>query len=198
MKVKTAIRPSNWPPFAPAKQASFFLPKWPKRWSSTITPGTGVSVPGDLSIVVLGSGTRTHTLRLQRVFTSYAIPREEMGRQATSMLSETLASPLALYDRYCCAATSWRANACFPKAQLKEREPDVREYNADILVVGGGLGGVAAALGALRNGRSVLTEAFEWNGGRRPQAPATRRAQLGRTVRNHRQLSRAAHGRAAI
>ena len=43
--------------------------------------------------MVLGSGTRTHTLRSQRVFTSYAIPREEMGRQATSMLVETLTSP---------------------------------------------------------------------------------------------------------
>lgn len=37
---------------------------------------------------------------------------------------------------------------------------------ADILVVGGGLGGVAAALGALRRGRRVfLTEEYEWLGG---------------------------------
>ncbi|MBB5868971.1 hypothetical protein F4553_002350 [Allocatelliglobosispora scoriae] len=37
---------------------------------------------------------------------------------------------------------------------------------ADILVVGGGLGGVAAALGALRAGRRViLTEEFDWLGG---------------------------------
>ncbi|MEV0396026.1 FAD-dependent oxidoreductase [Polymorphospora rubra] len=42
----------------------------------------------------------------------------------------------------------------------------LREMRADILVVGGGLGGVAAALGALRAGRSVvLTEEFDWIGG---------------------------------
>lgn len=36
----------------------------------------------------------------------------------------------------------------------------------DVLVVGGGLGGVAAALGALRRGRRVvLTDEFEWLGG---------------------------------
>jgi DNA-binding LacI/PurR family transcriptional regulator len=51
----------------------------------------GVSVPGDVSIVVLGSGTRT--MRLQRAFTSYAIPREEMGRRAAAMLVETLHDP---------------------------------------------------------------------------------------------------------
>ena len=40
------------------------------------------------------------------------------------------------------------------------------EYHADILVVGGSLGGVAAALGALRNGRTViLTEEYDWIGG---------------------------------
>ena len=40
------------------------------------------------------------------------------------------------------------------------------EYSADILVVGGSLGGVAAALAALRNGRSViLTEEYDWLGG---------------------------------
>jgi hypothetical protein len=42
----------------------------------------------------------------------------------------------------------------------------VRELTADVLVIGGGLGGVAAALGALRAGRSVLlTEQYAWLGG---------------------------------
>ena len=40
---------------------------------------------------MLGSDTRT--MRLQRAFTSYAIPREEMGRRATAMLVETLREP---------------------------------------------------------------------------------------------------------
>lgn len=40
------------------------------------------------------------------------------------------------------------------------------EFSADLLVVGGGLGGVAAALGALRSGRTViLTEEYDWLGG---------------------------------
>lgn len=42
----------------------------------------------------------------------------------------------------------------------------MKEYNADIAIIGGGLGGVAAALGALHAGRSViLTEEFDWLGG---------------------------------
>ena len=32
----------------------------------------------------------------------------------------------------------------------------MREFSADIAIIGGGLGGVAAALGALRSGRSVV------------------------------------------
>jgi hypothetical protein len=42
----------------------------------------------------------------------------------------------------------------------------VPELGADVLIIGGGLGGVAAALGALRAGRSViLTERYRWLGG---------------------------------
>jgi hypothetical protein len=41
-----------------------------------------------------------------------------------------------------------------------------RELSADVAVIGGGLGGVAAALGALRNGmRVILTEETDWIGG---------------------------------
>ncbi|MEU4242561.1 FAD-dependent oxidoreductase [Actinoplanes sp. NPDC026619] len=42
----------------------------------------------------------------------------------------------------------------------------MRELRADVVVIGGGLGGVAAALAALRAGRSVLlTEEYAWLGG---------------------------------
>lgn len=42
----------------------------------------------------------------------------------------------------------------------------MKHLSADILVIGGGLGGVAAALAALKMGRSViLTEEFKWLGG---------------------------------
>ncbi|WP_327009356.1 FAD-dependent oxidoreductase [Dactylosporangium sp. NBC_01737] len=42
----------------------------------------------------------------------------------------------------------------------------MKELAADVLVVGGGLGGVAAALAALRAGRTVvLTEEYDWLGG---------------------------------
>jgi len=42
----------------------------------------------------------------------------------------------------------------------------VKEISTDIAVIGGGLGGVAAALGALRSGRRVvMTEEFDWIGG---------------------------------
>ncbi|MFN4211074.1 MAG: LacI family DNA-binding transcriptional regulator [Devosia sp.] len=52
---------------------------------------SGLSVPGDLSIVALGSSLRIE--RNRRAFASYAIPREDMGRQATAMLIQTLVDP---------------------------------------------------------------------------------------------------------
>lgn len=84
----------------------------------------GVSVPNDLSIVVLGSGTRTHTFRSQRVFTSYAIPREEMGRQATSMLVETLTSPRPRAANTAGLRHRGRRNAWLPKSR-----PNLRKEN---------------------------------------------------------------------
>jgi DNA-binding LacI/PurR family transcriptional regulator len=44
----------------------------------------GLSIPGDLSAVVLGSHVRAERSHVR--FTSFDIPREEMGRQATAML----------------------------------------------------------------------------------------------------------------
>ena len=53
--------------------------------------------------------------------------------------------------------TTWEQVGLFKKAF---------NYSTDVLVVGGGMGGVAAALGALRKGRRVLlTEEYEWLGG---------------------------------
>ena len=41
-----------------------------------------------------------------------------------------------------------------------------RELDADLVIMGGGVGGVACALAAARNGlRVVLTEQFDWIGG---------------------------------
>lgn len=44
----------------------------------------GLSLPGDVSAIVLGSHIRAERSHVQ--FTSFSIPREEMGRQATAML----------------------------------------------------------------------------------------------------------------
>jgi DNA-binding LacI/PurR family transcriptional regulator len=43
-----------------------------------------MSLPGDLSVIALGSHIRTEGSGTR--FASYAIPREEMARQATAML----------------------------------------------------------------------------------------------------------------
>ncbi|WP_284298044.1 FAD-dependent oxidoreductase [Homoserinibacter gongjuensis] len=60
-----------------------------------------------------------------------------------------------------------------------------------MLIVGGGLGGVAAALGAARRGLRVLvTEETDWIGGQLTSQGFPRRASLDRAVRCDAQLSR--------
>ncbi len=50
-------------------------------------------------------------------------------------------------------------------ARQKKRKAD-REMKADLIIAGGGIGGCACALGALRNGLSVvMTEETDWIGG---------------------------------
>ncbi len=63
----------------------------------------------------------------------------------------------------------------FPSAAQAERErifrqPNAHEFSADVVIAGGGLGGCAAALAALRNGlRVILTEETDWVGGQLTQ-----------------------------
>ncbi|CAH0042254.1 unnamed protein product [Clonostachys rhizophaga] len=61
-----------------------------------------------------------------------------------------------------------KINGSTPARPWQSTHPEAqpRDFSTDILVVGGGLGGVSAALGALRRGRRVfLTEEYEWLGG---------------------------------
>jgi hypothetical protein len=62
------------------------------------------------------------------------------------------------------------ARAGFPADGALAAAVASREVEADVVVVGGGLGGCAAALAALRNGRTVvLTEPTDWVGGQLTQ-----------------------------
>ncbi|MFB9947882.1 LacI family DNA-binding transcriptional regulator [Rhizobium puerariae] len=54
----------------------------------------GLSLPGDFSAVVLGSHIRAERSHVQ--FTSFNIPREEMGRQATAMLVRRIEGAAAI------------------------------------------------------------------------------------------------------
>ena len=50
--------------------------------------------------------------------------------------------------------------------ERRDSEPKGREFSADVVIVGGGLGGCAAAIAALRNGlRVIMTEETDWVGG---------------------------------
>lgn len=48
------------------------------------------------------------------------------------------------------------------------------EHSADLVVIGGGLGGVAAALAAARHGNTVImTEETDWIGGQLPNGASS-------------------------
>ncbi|MBK5195928.1 MAG: FAD-dependent oxidoreductase, partial [Proteiniphilum sp.] len=52
------------------------------------------------------------------------------------------------------------------KTGKKGRNAGSRELNADVIIIGGGLGGCAAALASCRNGlRVIMTEETDWIGG---------------------------------
>ena len=62
------------------------------------------------------------------------------------------------------AVKAWNASQATPEPAPEE--PAAQELTADVVIVGGGVGGCAAALGALREGATViLTEETDWVGG---------------------------------
>ncbi len=64
--------------------AAFFIELADAVRVETLARKRGIVVPRDLSMIVLGSHIRAGRSPVR--FTSYEIPREEMGRQATAML----------------------------------------------------------------------------------------------------------------
>lgn len=60
--------------------------------------------------------------------------------------------------------------ACNASEASSKKFKNVKELSADVVIAGGGLGGCAAALAALRNGlRVILTEETDWIGGQLTQ-----------------------------
>lgn len=60
----------------------------------------------------------------------------------------------------------WLGPLVFSAAPPTSREQKGRELKADVVIIGGSLGGCAAALAALRNGlRVIMTEETDWIGG---------------------------------
>lgn len=49
---------------------------------------------------------------------------------------------------------------------MKNKSPRTNELNADVIIIGGGMGGIAAALASCRNGlKVIMTEETDWIGG---------------------------------
>ncbi len=81
-------------------------------------------------------------------------PENKLGRRAF-LKNAALAGPMLLSAPY-----------YFSGCAVQKNSSRAKELSADLVVIGGGLGGVAAALAAARNGLSViLTEETDWIGG---------------------------------
>lgn len=75
-----------------------------------------------------------------------------------------------MMDRRSFLTTSVLGVPAFMSISTIGRAATDKEINADIVIIGGGVGGCAAALGALRNGKKViLTEETDWIGGQMTQ-----------------------------
>ena len=126
-------------------------------------------------------GQPLHPRHGGRIWSGFAIPREEMGARALVLLSRIVdqespaprspdgrmqmcwRSTTKTSIRCSIAPTSTAKPSPWRPPQTTKKEPFVttRELTTDILVVGAGLGGVAAALAAADRGANViLTEEF--------------------------------------
>ena len=78
--------------------------------------------------------------------------------------SVSLAAPLIL-TATAAAGAQYQASAPASRASVR-----TKEFAADLVIIGGGVGGCAAALAAARNGLQVIvTEETDWIGGQLAQ-----------------------------
>ena len=123
----------------------------------------GLDVPGDLSVVVprrTRPASADIDIDVHRL--PHPAPGDGLAGRGTARPPCWTTSPSTTLQRL---LPCQLVDGADPRRH-RERTALDRDTQADVLVVGGGLGGVAAALAAARAGRSVvLTEEYDWLGG---------------------------------